>query len=232
MNDNWQQFALKLAERGYEVFLTDLRNHGHSPHAEIHDYASMAEDIMELLIETGVENPILVGHSMGGKAVLKWAAEYPEIPAKIISIDIAPWEYGFRHTSILQALEAVAPPSLAHRKDAEEKMKAYISETSIINFLLKNLHRTTEDTFEWRFNLPVLSREIREVGKPVWPIQPVERPILFIRGGKSDYIDADRWPEIVVCYPNAELVTIDEAGHWVHVDQPESLLNAVTGFMD
>ena len=231
MNDNWQQFALKLAEQGFEVIPADLRNHGHSPHSGTHDYASMADDIMELLEDTGVSNPVLIGHSMGGKAVLKWAADHPEIDAKIISIDIAPWEYGFRHTAILQALEAVDPATLSNRKEAEVRMNAHISEPSVINFLLKNLYRAAEDKFKWRFNLEVLSREIREIGKPVWPEHPVTRPVLFVRGTKSDYLEPERWNEIKEHYPNAELVSIDGAGHWVHVDRPVELLETVTAFL-
>jgi pimeloyl-ACP methyl ester carboxylesterase len=231
MNDNWQQFALKLADQGHEVILADLRNHGHSPHAEIHDYLHMSEDIQELLVETGVHNPVLIGHSMGGKAVLKWAAEHPECDARIISIDIAPWAYGFRHTAILQALEAVDPPTLMNRKEAEERMRKYISETSIINFLLKNLHRTSDDTFQWRFNLPVISREISEVGQAVWPEKPIEKLILFVKGSNSDYIETGRWPEIELHYPNAKLVTIEGAGHWIHVDRPMELLDVVNSFL-
>jgi pimeloyl-ACP methyl ester carboxylesterase len=191
----------------------------------------MADDIMELLEDTGVSDPVLIGHSMGGKAVLKWAADHPEIDARIISIDIAPWEYGFRHTAILQALEAVNPATLSNRKEAEERMRIHIGEPSVINFLLKNLYRTAENKFKWRFNLPVLSSEIREVGKSVWPETPVTRPILLVRGAKSDYLDPERWEEIKEHYPNAQLVSIEDAGHWVHVDRPAELMDAVIRFI-
>lgn len=231
MNDNWQQFSLKLAENGFEVIPTDLRNHGHSPHSDAHDYASMADDIMELLDDTGVLSPVLIGHSMGGKAVLKWVADHPEIDAKIIIIDIAPWEYGFRHTAILKALEAVNPATLSNRKEAELRMHTHIGEPSVINFLLKNLQRTSENMFQWRFNLPVLSREIREIGKSVWPKESVIRPILFVRGTKSDYLDPDRWEEIKMHYPDAQLVSIEGSGHWVHVDKPNELLCSVIHFL-
>jgi len=42
----------------------DLRNHGESGHAEEHDYANMANDVVHFLKEQSLENPIVIGHSM------------------------------------------------------------------------------------------------------------------------------------------------------------------------
>ena len=71
-SDNWVTVAKKLAEN-YRVLTVDLRNHGNSPHSEEINYEVMAEDVKELIDKENIENPCLIGHSMGGKVAMFYA---------------------------------------------------------------------------------------------------------------------------------------------------------------
>src|ERR1700740_3726323 len=93
-SDNWTTLAKQFAEKGLHVFTLDLRNHGLSPHSEVWNYEVMADDLKEFINEHQLKDPILLGHSMGGKVVMFFELKYPGIAKKIIAADIAPRAYG------------------------------------------------------------------------------------------------------------------------------------------
>ncbi|MBL7923243.1 MAG: alpha/beta fold hydrolase [Bacteroidia bacterium] len=230
MSDNWQSFGRQLAGHGYQVILADLRNHGHSAHASAHTYPAMAADIAGLINELQLEQAIVLGHSMGGKATLRVLCDYPGLIQKAVIVDIAPWAYPVHHREILDALRRVHPQSLRSRTEAESILRENIHDQGTRQFLLKNLYRKEDGTLDWRFNLAVIDAQIEEVGEASWPETPVQTPVLFVKGDKSAYIDPYRMNEILQGYPKAELVSIPGAGHWVHADQPALLLEEVLKF--
>ncbi|CAN5441891.1 alpha/beta fold hydrolase [soil metagenome] len=231
MSDNLQSFAKGLAEKNCSAILVDLRNHGHSPHSDQHTYAAMAADINELMNDLGLQQPVVFGHSMGGKVVMQVLGDFPGAISKAIIVDIAPYKYPVHHREILNALLAVNLPTLKTRGEAEAILAAHIEDNSTRQFLLKNLYRKTADEFAWRFNLPILNAQIEEVGEPTWPTIPIQIPVLFIKGARSGYIDESRMGEILQWYPHAQIVSIPDAAHWVHADQPQLLLNTVLDFI-
>lgn len=227
MSDNWQSFGRQLAERNFRVFLIDLRNHGHSLHTDRHTYQNMAADIAELIEQNTIDRPIVMGHSMGGKVCLQCLIDFPGMISKAIVVDIAPWHYAVHHREILDALLAVDLPHLTSRLEAEKMLGNYIKDIGTKQFFLKNLYRKENNEFGWRFNLKTINEQIEEIGLATWPLQAVHTPVLFIRGENSTYIDPYRMNEILHWYPEAELVNIPGAGHWVHADQPALLLEEI-----
>src|SRR5512138_128346 len=76
-SDNWVTIARKLS--GYfTVYLPDQRNHGQSPHSDIHNYDSMSRDLFELTEKLEINKLFLAGHSMGGKVAVNFALKWPE----------------------------------------------------------------------------------------------------------------------------------------------------------
>lgn len=226
MNDNWQSFGKQLMELGFQVVLTDLRNHGHSPHANSHDYSGMAEDIAELMKDFDAPR-LAIGHSMGGKAVLKTLNLFPGLVHAAVVVDIAPWEYLPKHNTVINALNAVDLNTLADRKTAEAVLISRLNDVSTVQFLAKNLYRSTSEQFSWRFNLGTLNKNMHRIGEAVWPDSPVHTPVLFVRGECSDYIEPERFDEVRTNYPEAELAAIPDAGHWIHAEQPRALLTLI-----
>ncbi|MGB3077846.1 MAG: alpha/beta hydrolase, partial [Saprospiraceae bacterium] len=98
--------------------------------------------------------------------------------------------------------------------------------------LMKNLSRLPDDGFEWKANMPVLIANYDKLMEGIVTSDIFDKPVLFIRGLRSDSVrDAD-WPAILALFPKARLSTISNAGHWVHADQPEVLKNEVLAFID
>ncbi len=229
-SDNWQSFGKALSDQ-YKVYLVDLRNHGNSPHSQEFTYAAMADDLKVFIEQHHLENPIILGHSMGGKVAMFFAVTYPDLFDKLIIVDIAPRFYPVHHQQILKGLGAVKIKEISSRKEAETQMAEYISDLGVQQFLLKNLKRTDHGHFDWKLNLPVIRDNIEKVGEAVPTHHPIEKPVLFVRGGQSDYIKESDEDDIYRIFPQAKIATIKNAGHWVHAEQPEALQDEVLKFL-
>jgi pimeloyl-ACP methyl ester carboxylesterase len=231
MSDNLTSFAKLLAEQGYAVYVTDLRNHGHSPHHEIHNYPSMAADVAQLIRDNNLQQPVVIGHSMGGKVAMQLANDFPEISGAVVVIDIAPYYYPVHHREILDALLSVDLDTVKTRSEAEAVLKQSIHDFGTLQFLLKNLY-WKEEKLGWRFNLHAINNQIEAIGEATWPATINAVPVCFIRGSKSKYIDPYREAEILEHFPNAKFATVEGAGHWVHAEKPQELLSAVTAYLN
>ncbi|WP_149244565.1 alpha/beta fold hydrolase [Dyadobacter sp. 32] len=229
--DNWLTISKSIADQGYILYLVDQRNHGRSPHQEPMDYPTFSADLREFLEQQNLKNPHLLGHSMGGKTVMQYAADYPGTFNKLVVVDIGPKAYPINHTNILKGLNAIPIDEISSRNEADEVLAQYEPIPPVRQFLLKNLYRKDEGGFGWRFNLPVLTSSMPKVGVATQYHAPINNPTLFIRGEKSDYIQDDDWEDIRKIFPNAELETIANAGHWIHAEQPQAFTKCLVAFL-
>lgn len=229
--DNWFTHAKDLSS-DYQVYLVDQRNHGLSPHADEWTYEAMAADLKEFIEDHHIEDPILLGHSMGGKTVMRFASEYPEVLAALIVVDIAPKYYPPHHGDILKGLNAVDLPAIKTRSQAEAMLVPFISEFGVRQFLLKNLKRKEEGGYSWKMNLSVIEAQIENVGEALATDQGYDGTTVFIRGAKSNYILDDDFVAIQDQFPLAELITIHDAGHWVHAEQPAEFISNIKAFLN
>lgn len=227
--DNWFSIAKELVEH-YTLYLVDQRNHGDSPHADEWNYAVMVEDLKELLDTEGLEKIYLMGHSMGGKTVMNFAIKYPERVEKLIVADIAPRYYPIHHQSILEGLNALNLKEIKSRKEADDQLAKYISELGIRQFLLKSLTRAS-DGFTWKINLPVIAKNIENVGEALPEGEKYEGPTLFLAGANSNYIQQKDIADMERFFPNYELVFIADAGHWLHAEQPHAVVEEMRRFL-
>ena len=229
--DNWQTIAKKLAEK-YWVFIVDQRNHGRSPHDPEMNYKVMAEDLKHFMEEHWIHKAFVVGHSMGGKTAMQFAVDYPDMVDKLIVVDIGPFSKRGGHGLIFDALLSMNLDEIKSRKDADEVLNKKIPEFGVRQFLLKNLSRNKTGDFTWKMNLPVLHKEYAEILADVDVNDPFEGETLFIRGAQSNYIEEKEFSKFKNFFPNAQLKTIEKAGHWVHADQPDELLQSVKFFLE
>lgn len=240
-SDNWITIARNLASH-YTVLLPDLRNHGASPHKPTHTYDDMVGDLVQFFADTETENAYLIGHSMGGKVAMRFAAEYPEKVNRLMIIDIAPKNYlagenNFKHIRQHEMiLELLQNPDLSQfhsRGELDEFFGSRIKEESLRLFLLKNIHRKHSGVFEWKINAGVLRDYFKLIVSEMdhhWfeerlPI--ISYPVTFVRGLASEYVSDADWKEIRKIYPEARLISFEGAGHWLHAEQPSRLIAAI-----
>ena len=243
-SDNWISIAKSLSA-DFEVFLPDQRNHGKSPHSPRHDFPSMRDDLTRFMEDQKLDSTILIGHSMGGKTVMHFAVQQPERVESMIIIDIAPQAYSISenlslplsHEKILDAMMEVDFDRVKKREDAGTQLEQKIYSARVRGFLLKNVVRTDTGQYRWRINVPVIRAALPGLlggldpgdykgGKGISGF-----PVLFIRGEKSDYITDDMIPGILDIFPMAEISTIPNAGHWLHVEQSGLLIKTLKYFL-
>lgn len=228
-SDNWLTQAKMLADR-FHIYLLDQRNHGQSPHDEKFDLSSLADDIHEFVINNTVNAPIIIGHSMGGKAAMQFALTYPELVDRLIVVDIAPRETPLDNAHILKGLNAIPVQSLQSRNEADEILSKYVDELSVRQFLLKNLQRHPANGFSWKINLPVLEAKCQNIAKPLPANKTFDKPTLFIRGAHSNYIQDNDFDQIESIFPQSKIVTLD-TGHWVQAEKPKEFVAEVIKFL-
>lgn len=231
-SDNWLTIGKVLGEEN-TVYMIDQRNHGQSPRSDVFNYEAMAADLKEFIDEHQIKNPILVGHSMGGKTVMQFAMNYPDAFQKMIVVDIAPKFYPVHHSMILQGLAAVDLENLKSRTEANDILKRFEESEGVRQFLLKNLWRNPakNNGFDWRINVPIITKNIDVVGHELENEHSVAQPVLFIRGAESHYIQPEDERKIWELFPNYELESIEGAGHWVQADKPQEFVDIVSRFV-
>lgn len=242
-SDNWQPIAKLLSEQ-YRVITVDLRNHGASPHFNTNRYSDMVIDLAWLFHELEIEKAHLLGHSMGGKVAIAFAADYPEKISSLMVADIAPKnylktpasaiQYEF-HKRILETLSQLDLKIFHSRKEVEKVLEPSIPEMMARRFILKNLHRV-HNNFEWKINVPVLKKELDHIlsGVDVDDYSdriPIDQyPVLFIKGELSGYIQPDDEPNIKKMYPEFKIETINNTTHLLHAERPKEFTEIVFRF--
>lgn len=231
-SDNWNTLAKTFTAQGLHVFTLDQRNHGLSPHSDEWTYEAMAADLKEFIDDHSLQNPIILGHSMGGKTVMFFETLYTGIATKLIIADISARAYEPHHDDVLAALHAVDFDVVKTRKEAEAIMTNYITDFGTKQFLLKNIYWKDgeEEKMDWRFNLKVISDKYSNIGVAVPEISsPV--PTLIINGENSNYVNAQDKEEFKKRFPNSTFVTLQGSGHWVHAEKPKEFFEAVMEFI-
>ena len=199
----------------HEILQVDMRNHGLSGRSE------------EMTLDANnIQKATLIGHSMGGKAVMALTALAPERISGLVVIDVAPVNYDVRrHDEIFAAINAVTEAGVATRQQAAAVMREHLDEEGVVQFLLKSFVDG-----QWRFNVPVLWDQYSHIvgweAVPAWP-----HPTLFIRGGNSPYVTDAYRDALLAQFPQARAHVIAGAGHWVHAEKPDAVLRAIRRYL-
>jgi len=231
---NWGWHCKKLAD-DYAVIGVDLRNHGDSPHSGDMSYSDMAADVVELLVALGHKTCSICGHSMGGKVAMEVALGDPGLVNRLVVVDIAPVNYPDKaegHRRILAAMQELDLQSVRNRAEAEKKLQPDIEDEATLKFILTNLVRNDSGTYTWRLNLNAIESNYDRLREKPASRGPFEKPTLFVRGALSNYVGKRNEAEILELFPNAEVKTVTETGHWLHAEKPEVFQTIVRGFLN
>jgi len=226
--DNWHTLAKQFSS-DFQVWTIDQRNHGRSPHAYEFNYDVLVDDLYDFLDEHQISQPILLGHSMGGKVVMQYALQFPQLVSKLIVVDMAPYAYAHHHQTVLEALKNIHLERFAKREEIENALSEYIPEWDTRQFIMKSIYYEN-GKYQWRFYTESLIDNYEEILKGVHG-KVFDGQTLFIKGENSQYIAKERWSEIISLFPKAELVEIPGAGHWVHAEKPQEFYQAVISYL-
>lgn len=225
---NWQTVAKPLSEH-FSVHTLDLRNHGESPWAPSMSYSEMAEDIIRWMDASHIEKAILMGHSLGGKVSMRVANDFPERLSRLIVVDIAPKAYPHAWLKEIKALMDLTPEQLSSRQSAEDALMSAIPDWALRKFLLTNLSRDeATGSLRRQSNLSVIYDSLPALFlSSIAEDTSIEVPSLFVIGAKSNYVTDDDRQTIARQFPNSSFVSIPNAGHNVHFDNPSAFVQSV-----
>lgn len=232
MGDNWKTLGRQFSKQGFEMHLVDQRNHGRSFHAKDFNYDILAQDLKAYCEFHKLEDIILLGHSMGGKTAMNFATQYPDYVNRLLVADISPRYYPVHHDAILEGLTSLDFSEIRTRGEADRALANYVTEVGTRLFLLKNLYWVEKGKLGLRINLPILKENVSEVGEALSSHATFFKPTLFLRGNKSEYIGPTDESIIHRHFTDAEILTISNAGHWLHAENPKCFFNAVVQFIN
>lgn len=242
---NWLSFMRKLAPRlpDWRFVLVDLRNHGDS-HGQPppHTLYACADDLVALAAHLGVEPEAVIGHSFGGKVALAYAARHGGPPLhQCWVLDAVPGALdptdpsalgGDTHevVDVVAALRTLTLP-IASRGALQETLRARGFGESFAGWMTTNLRPLDGGGFTWRFALEPIEEMLRSYfTTDFWPFlanTPAGLTVRVVRAERSD-----RWrPSALARLEQAQhtgdvrLDVLPDAGHWLHVDNPDGLMD-------
>lgn len=217
----------------FRVLALDMRNHGASSHAADMRYATLAADVRETLLARGIGQAAIVGHSMGGKAAMALALQWPDLVGRLLVADIAPVPYEHGNTAVAEAMQAIdLTPSLT-RQQADAALAGAVPRPDVRAFLLQNLRFGAKPHAmpHWRIALKEIAAAIPDLEG--WDDLPgtYDGPTLFVSGAESGYVLPEHRPVIRAKFPSARFVAVKNAGHWLHADNPAGFLAVLEAFL-
>ena len=216
----------------YRVHCLDLPDHGRSPWLTEASLPTYAQAVREWMDQHQLPAAHIVGHSLGGKVAMELAVTQPERVRKLVVADVAPVTYTEHHQQILEALQQVVRQRCETRAAAEALLSDAIDDPGVVGYLLMGLERdAAREVYQWRFNLAGLADAYGRLREAPSEAGPFQGPTLFLKGSESAYIQAAHEPEIQRRFPASQLVTVEDAGHWLHVDQRDQFNGAVRAFL-
>ncbi|KAJ1728759.1 hypothetical protein LPJ61_003865, partial [Coemansia biformis] len=238
---NWRAISKQLARTlGRDVYSVDQRNHGDSPHQAPHTYESMSADIVRFIEDHGLGMSVLVGHSMGGKVVMRTALDRPDLVAQLVVDDMVPMQAGLHHdfAAYVNKLADIEAGNVASQREADRRLAEVEPDISIRQFLLTNMKKAKDGevngakgTYKSRIPLALLRESL--AGMMNWedrPGQSYAGPTLFVAGKLSPYVKPPAYPAMKQYFPNYELVEL-YTGHWVHAEMPVEFMKTVADFI-
>ncbi len=252
---SFDELARGLMDR-FNVFALDLRGHGDSETTPYYSFGHFVLDLHNMVRALRLENPVIVGHSMGGEVVANYAGCFPEVPSRLVVIEgLGPPPVDMKgHVDwtiasfdrIDRAL--VGPPGVKDLDAAYERLRKRnprLKEDKARQLALLGTRAREDGMLEWKFDPRLTTMSLGgpynlEYNMALW--RRITAPSLIVNGAESGefwhqkpgrlYLEADDLERRLGCFRERRYVEIAGAGHMVHFDRPDELLENVRAFLE
>ncbi len=239
---NWKKIvsSLNATER---TLIFDQRGHGKSfQPATGYSPEDYADDLFLITQDLGWDDFILVGHSMGARNSLVFAARFPEKVNKLVMEDLGPEAKPKALDYYLELMHAIPLPFSSLREGKEFFLNQFprlwrgksAEPVEILGqFLYSNLIENAQGQAWFRFSPAAVTESVRWGRQnDHWEeLRDLRVPTLIVRGQNSNELSVETFLQMKTENPTLTAVQIANAGHWVHYDQPEEFLRSLKSFV-
>ncbi|MBV6493844.1 MAG: Esterase YbfF [Turneriella sp.] len=211
-----------------KVYAYDARNHGRSTHTKTHSLSDLVEDLKSFIDEHRIQNPYLMGHSMGGLTAMAYVRMHTA--SKLIVLDIAPRSYEPNHESEIAA-QKMDVASFTTRSEVDKKMAGILPNPVVRQFLQMNMSRDTHGKFFWTNNIAAIENSLDRTEFPKFTPPLFEGPTLCVRGLESNYVTDADVALLRTAFPRLSMHDFPDATHWLHHTHRDKLLLLVEAFL-
>ncbi|VVC97809.1 unnamed protein product [Leptidea sinapis] len=197
-------------------------------------YIETANDAKKLLRKLEIPKASVIGHSMGGFT--------PELVSSLIVVDVSPVKIRLPLSHPMSFMKCMCSVPLTSnmtmaeaRKLADDRLKTLTQDEKLRNYVLSNLYRTDTGEFAWKAHFPTLVNKLEsEIAQfpPNFKGLQYSGPTLFICGGLSDHVAKEDLPGIKENFPQAEIIFIEGANHWVQTAKPKEFRETLCKFLN
>ena len=231
----WDPAVREIAS-AHQVWALDQRGHGLRDRADDYSRSTMADDLIAWLEAVGLEDPVVIGHSMGATVALLAASRRPDLVGRLVIIDVAPkTAEGDLQSWLREYLEELGSASYATVAEAlRVRSGGPRARPELIRpFVEHNLERGDDGRLRWRFDARGLVGSLDSISAPaLWEaIDAVSCPVLLLRGEHSLELSPELAGEMARRLGDARRGTVAGAGHDVAQEQPELVARAVLDYL-
>ncbi|XP_023234353.1 protein ABHD11-like [Centruroides sculpturatus] len=242
--ENWADIAKEIAEKTVrKVYVLDMRDHGDSPKTSSMNHENNVCDL-EQFIQKLKKPPVLIGHSLGGTAIMDLAFHKPNLVKEIVLVDVSPLTYplnaeisGLTATNILKQVLQQLPTdiNLTQAKTIlKNKMKNVIQSSSVNKLMCSNLDK--RDTgWKCKFNFESIEKMgTSKAMRNVYPLRGIfEGRCLLVHSDTSGYIiPKDDYKLLKIRFPKIQILCFENCSHWIHLDMPRELTHSIVQFLN
>lgn len=248
---NWDWVAEAFRD-DYHVVAPDLRGHGDSQWVIGSGYAMIdyVYDVAQLVHQKRLDPLTIIGHSLGGSIALQYTGIYPETVRKVVSIEglgpppnrvesraSKPAPERMREwIGMVRGMASRLPRRYETLDKALERMQTenpHLSPEQTRHLTVHGMNQNEDGSYTWKFDnyvrafSPYLFNA--EEARALW--RNITCPTLLVRGMESWAGDPEQDGRASE-FPNAQVLNVADAGHWVHHDQLEIFLDRVGRFLE
>jgi pimeloyl-ACP methyl ester carboxylesterase len=228
---SWDLVSLHLSDR-YHVFALDQRGHGDSEWSRDQDHSidAKAADALAFMEDQGLESPVIMGHSMGGRVTMTLATMQPKVARGLVLVDVGP-ELSPAGIEVIHnfVTHNVEFDDLEEFLDNVVKYDRFRSREHIARTVKYNMLRRADGKYISKVDhrrVPVTTSELT-----LDDMRAVPCPVLIVRGAESDILAPDAAERFADALPHGRLVTVPNCGHNVHSGNTPGFLDAIGPFL-
>ena len=238
---SWDLVSLHLADR-YHVLALDQRGHGDSEWARDADYSpdAMAEDALAFIEQQGLERPIVMGHSMGGRVTMELLSRRGDLPRAAVFVDVGPEISGDGVEAIRDFIQSnVEFDDLEAFIERVTEYDPYRTREHITRTVRYNLIQRADGKYIAKSDRVLHDPDFRRYREGdaqravgLETVRAFDLPVLVVRGGNSQVLTEEGAERFAAALPQGNLRTVPDCGHNVHSQNTPGFLEAVSPFLD